>query len=743
MYNEFNNTITVNFTGSYSGDLTVPFTLDASSNDVSADSRIQHQISLGSNSYTAAYKTYNRETPVLDGTTTDSHTVYSGDVVTFDAGSSQNTVITIWKPDGDNSWTQVDRFSTAPGTAVNYNTSKLDGKYRVTYNDKEPAGDPGTALQNSETSLTVNPLNLEASAQENNLTTEEAIAVDVSSADFGGSFTAELYEEGADFDDDNPVDTISSTFDGTGDATVTFGNISSYDDQNAGDYVVRVVHGETSVTAKTDTINVTEAGDAQVSFNNTNTVYQERGDIAKFTVNLKNTDDAYVEVGGDSSNFLANFSVSDGSDDDKSVTVYVNTNETNGAATVGKFISVSDSDSFSVANNDGSSGANEHGEQGVYTGKSLTPVGHANGAALSSPMATGSYNLILGTSDAQRDAKKILSVSQPSVDSLNTWVYAGSSLPDSDELNELVNGVSQSDTIAAGDTVVVEAQVSGIHGYINNSIQKTAYGYGDDSAQNSFVYLNVTETNTGPNTVANTIYAGAADSTWYDAKNNTVYYAFKTGSDATLSSDTAYKADLKVKKSNNVFKNTQNASATFSVEDQTMEITGLNSSDVLEVEAGENATVSGETNLAPGTSVSVEVETEGQLFTTSTKVTKNGTFSATFDLSQFDAGTSLTRVYAAGGSTSDEVTDAVLVEAAQQTTTTTSGGETTTESTTTESTTTTTTTTEETTTETTTEETTTVETTTGDNTGSIPGFGMAVSLVALVAAALLALRRSN
>ncbi|WP_134669026.1 DUF7827 domain-containing protein, partial [Halorussus marinus] len=574
-YHAHNDTVTVNFSGSTNNnDVTVDLTLDASSDDVEEDSRIRHQISLGSNSYTAAYKTIEIPSTTV-GSSTGSVTAYAGETLTFQEG--KDTVITIYEPDGDSGWDSIDRFSTSPGDAVDFDTTELEGDYVVTYDDQEPDNNPGT-VAGDETSLTIDELNMNVEADDLNVTTEDNITAEISAAAFGEDFYAELYEEGADFEDDNPLRRVVDSFDGTGDANVDLGNVSSLEDGSAGDYVVRAVHNNTEIEDTSDTINVTAAGDADVDFEDSSTLYQERGDVAEFTVDLQNTDEAYVEIGGQSSNFLANFTVTDGDDDDSNVTVSVNTMTTKGAQNVGKFISVSDTDSFSVDNN---GMASSHGDQGIYTGDPLTPVGATNGNALTSPIsAGGSYNLVVATEDDERDAKKILSVDRPSVDGVNTWVYEGS-LPDSDETAELLDGVSSTDTIAQGDAVVVEAQVSGIHGYLNDSIE-APFGYGDRSGpdtinnENSNVFLNVTETNTGPNAVATAYDYDDVDTAYYDAENNTVYYAFQTGNNG-LSADANYNAEMKVFKGNDAYTSTQNASADFEVAEQNIEITGLNS----------------------------------------------------------------------------------------------------------------------------------------------------------------------
>ncbi|WP_167599394.1 DUF7827 domain-containing protein, partial [Halorussus marinus] len=580
------DTVTVTVDGNVNnGMVQIPLTLDASSDDVEEDSRIRHQISLGSNSYTVAYKTIELPTDTV-GSSDDSVTAYAGETLTFQEG--KDTVITIYESDGNNGWDSVDRFSTSPGDAVDFDTSDLEGDYVITYDDAEPqnAPDSGSGIDTStETRLTVNELNMNVEADDLNVTTEDNITAEVSSAAFGEDFYAELYEEGADFEDDNPLRRVVDSFDGTGDANVDLGNVSSLEDGSAGDYVVRAVHNNTEIEDTSDTINVTAAGDADVDFEDSSTLYQERGDVAEFTVDLQNTDEAYVEIGGQSSNFLANFTVTDGDDDDSNVTVSVNTMTTKDAQNVGKFISVSDTDSFSVDNN---GMASSHGDQGIYTGDPLTPVDATNGNALTSPIsAGGSYNLVVATEDDERDAKKILSIDRPSVDGVNTWVYEGS-LPDSDETAELLDGVSSTDTIAQGDAVVVEAQVSGIHGYLNDSIE-APFGYGEragpdtiatdnsgNELRNSNVFLNVTETNTGPNAVATAYDYDDVDTAYYDAENNTVYYAFQTGNNG-LSADANYNAEMKVFKGNDAYTSTQNASADFEVAEQNIEITGLNS----------------------------------------------------------------------------------------------------------------------------------------------------------------------
>ncbi|NHN58162.1 BGTF surface domain-containing protein [Halorussus rarus] len=716
--------------------------LDATGDNVESDSRIRYGISSGddslSGSETAAFKVID---PAADDRTfsgDDSATIYAGETITFDTSGHSGDVVTIYEDTGSDTtnWEEVDRFSTAPGTLVNYDTSDLEGEYTVTYDDQEPDTD------SEETQLEVNALNLEASAQDVNLTTEDDVVVDASSADFGGNFYAEIYEEGTDFEDNAPLAQVPESFDGTGEATVNLGNVSEIEDQGAGEYVVRVVHNATSVETTTDTLNVTAAGDASVSVPQ-DTIYEERGDVANVSIELENRDDAYVQLGGDSSNFKANFTVVD-EDGNGYVNLSINTYDSMGATAItgdNGFVSVTSDDDF-IATSGANAMSDDHG---VYVGDPLSLVENSDDA-LNNPMAAGNYDLVVSQSNDDRDSKTILSVSDPSVDEVNTWVHEGvgaTNLPDDDELDELLNGVAETDTIANGDYVVVETQVSGIYGYVSSADDfADADTKLSTDAGDSAVYLNLTQQNAGPNTNGNVLYGGDAEKMYFDAGNNTVYAVFPDES-GDFSDGQEYKADFHVPEENAAYKNDQNASAEFEVAERSIEFSNLNSSDILEVEASENASVEGTTNLAPGTTVDVELESSGQLFTKTVEVGDNGTISAMFDLSGQDVGTELSALLSADSDT-EATADAVVVEQVDDgtdETTTSDGGE---DTSTTTTTTTEETTTEETTTEeTTTEETTTEETTTTSSDGGIPGFGVAVSLVALVAAALLALRRSN
>ncbi|WP_241768059.1 BGTF surface domain-containing protein [Haloferax sp. ATB1] len=148
--------------------------------------------------------------------------------------------------------------------------------------------------------------------------------------------------------------------------------------------------------------------------------------------------------------------------------------------------------------------------------------------------------------------------------------------------------------------------------------------------------------------------------------------------------------------------------------------------------------ISGSSNVAPGTELTLRVESDGDtqprfLKTATVYVQADGSLSGSFDFSEQSVGDTFT-VTARGGVAPNEEVDGNVVESMDTDTTTATDTTTTADTTTT----TTTTTTEATTT---TAATTTAETTTTSS--QTPGFGVVVALVALVAAALLAVRRDN
>ncbi|WP_256545670.1 BGTF surface domain-containing protein [Halobellus inordinatus] len=186
---------------------------------------------------------------------------------------------------------------------------------------------------------------------------------------------------------------------------------------------------------------------------------------------------------------------------------------------------------------------------------------------------------------------------------------------------------------------------------------------------------------------------------------------------------------------------TQSEETTFSMAERDVSFDNVNNAGVLQVPASSDATISGTTNVAPGSDAEVRVSsTEADVSfrtTASATIDDDGTFSTTFDFSEQSAGDLAETSFRVSGTTVDTV-DTELVESVQ-TETPEPGTETPEPGTETPE---PGTETPEPGTETPEPGTETPEPGTETPT-STPGFGVVVALTALIAAALLAIRREN
>jgi PGF-CTERM protein len=188
---------------------------------------------------------------------------------------------------------------------------------------------------------------------------------------------------------------------------------------------------------------------------------------------------------------------------------------------------------------------------------------------------------------------------------------------------------------------------------------------------------------------------------------------------------------------------TESADTEFTIADADASFDNLNSDDQVQIANTAEATVSGETNLAPGSDASIRVRSASGVSpsfvkTVNTEIADDGSFNATFDFSEQsvdDEGEVTLRV----GGSAYGTTDAVIVEQVSDDTATPEPDTATPEPDTA-------TPEPDTATPEPDDDTATPEpdtdTPTESNTGT-PGFGVVVALTALIAAALLAVRRDN
>ncbi|WP_435153186.1 BGTF surface domain-containing protein [Haladaptatus sp. DFWS20] len=479
-----------------------------------------------------------------------------------------------------------------------------------------------------------------------------------------------------------------------------------FTDVDAGTYNVTLSVSD-SDASETFEVTVTDAGDISADFEESS-YSVPRGDIVPITVDLDNTDSATVQVGSNESNFNISADVTDGSGDadDGKVTFYLNTYKT------------TDNDADNVI------------YAGAESGDSVDATWVTD--SLDEPVAvTSGDNIYQLRVDADADGTPenaaALNVNGRNTGSAQTWI-APANL-DADNPTDLMDAVTQRSSVAHGDYVVVQIKdTTGIYGAVSDA---------SDLSSVNGLSMTVTENDPEPNTKADSFdTTNSGVKMIDDGANESLYLLVETDAVNGIDKDDLmgeWTAEFTVDSDYAVTPDDdQSVSTTFSVEEPTIEV---NDGNDVSAAPSDNQSVSGTTNFAPGTSVRMQVSS-GVFFKNLNDLTvgEDGSFEGMMDFSEYENDTEFTVKAIANGQSSS--VEGVLNQNAQEDPETT---------TTTTMTTTTTTTSEATssTTSTSDEPTDTTTTTTTSNNDGQPGFGVAISVVALLAAALLALRREN
>ena len=551
-----------------------------------------------------------------------------------------------------------------------------------------------------------------------------------------------------------PSETFSIDADGSITADLTV--------DKEGNYTIEVEDVDTGITAETDTISVS-AVSGEVMFTN-NIFSQERGDVAEVTVDLANTDEAVVLVGSNSVNYYTAVTVADaasGDDADNQVTLQLNTfRTTEGGSDVF-------SDAAFSATGDDSVVSVESPDQAIDS-ISADDV-EANGQT-NSPLAASDYNLAAYVGGEEQTVGTLI-VNERSATGMNLWTAPASSFDSvaapAGVYSAIDDGaITQSDEIAAGDTLVHQIQIEGVYGALAaedtetpeqaliNLLTETGTDI-DDDGDSTALSLSMVQAGSSPNQDPKRLALSESKDALnvvLDDANNTVFVNVNTADaqffrgqegDTYSSGDTLVSAStgetfdvtltLEPESGLTADDTTEESlSATFEVVERSGEI---NNGDPVMVEPGTDQVISGETSIAPGTEVTMRARATGDnpfLVSTTTTVAQNGTFEGAFDFSEVSNNTSFTVTASASpqfadGELSAEGTVANTTDEPEDTPTPTPTDMPTDEPT-----------------DMPTDTPTDMATDTpSDTEGSTPGFGGAVAIVALAGAALIALRREN
>ena len=380
-----------------------------------------------------------------------------------------------------------------------------------------------------------------------------------------------------------------------------------------------------------------------------------------------------------------------------------------------------------------------------------------------------------------------LDLTQPGVDNVQTWTAPADNADEDDEISEVLDSVTQSGEVAEGDRLVIQAEATGIYGHlvqINGDFDAlddgiTANQLGDlvdtdssgsDARNGEGVSLTVeaddstgnqqaTELNlNGPNVDNQDIFV------LLDNENGQMFIVVDTSSseaftsdidaDADFEADLTYETDdserFEFSSSGSVLGSAggapaatgdeafpyfqadsdQSQSADVTIAEESVSFDGQNADSQVQLANTDSATVSGTTNIAPGSDATIRVRSDSDVSpsfvkTVNTDIADDGSFNGTFDFTEQSTGDTADVSLRVSGSVVDESADGIVVESVSTETATPEPD--------------TDTATAEPDTDTAMPDT---DTPTSTPT-STPGFGIVVALTALLAAALLAVRRNN
>ncbi|MDS0295155.1 BGTF surface domain-containing protein [Halogeometricum luteum] len=644
--------------------------------------------------------------------------------------------------DGISSSSFVEQLSANENGYVEIDTDDLEGDYII-------VGDGGVNGENT-LEFEVAVQSLTANWSEDSVTQGDSEDLELESG--RSDYIVEVSADGLDADELETLFGDSDAFVGTNDEDdsvyLDAGEQDEIpadftDDIDAGDYEFDV---EVTDTTASDTASI-EVSESDADVNFADSVYTEQvGDVVTMSVEMEDRDEAYVYVGGDDVNYLEVVQVTD-DDEDGMVNFTFNTYTANESGT-NPFELVEDSDD----------------ELELVTGDVET---EDNGlpaevdGVLDSRLETGDYDLRTSTSleynvedDEVVDEQDVatLDLGERSTNGLTTWTAASGNAGEFDDTQELLENVNQSNVVAIGDRLVVQVNASGTSGVIDED-NVNALLNGDEGME-----FNIEEADAGANADDSQLGLDGTNTAIYQNEtgdNDQFFVVVDTRNVDEFDDDTEYEAvftvgdeDADVSPIDYIDdEEEESVSATFTAEEPDADLS-LNDDDQFEVPQSQNAQVQFDTNLAGGSEVVVRLRSSASdsafLLSNTVDTNGNGTVMTTFDTSDVEVGTEFDMIVRSGG---DELAseDGIIVEGSNMTGTGTMDGTMSetpgTDDGMTDTETEMPTGTDETPTEGGESPTDGGETTTGSTDGSTPGFGVVVAVTALLAAALLAVRR--
>lgn len=303
----------------------------------------------------------------------------------------------------------------------------------------------------------------------------------------------------------------------------------------------------------------------------------------------------------------------------------------------------------------------------VLAGTALAAPGAAGVAASAAPGGSGDGVLAVGAEDpaadvAARSVRGVRVMTAPH-DPL-AFATRASFLARFPTREAVMAHLATTDRVAVGDYLVVEVAAAGIYDQVDDRHDLL----GVDAAGNATgLFLAIRETNPPDTRAAHRVDFVHRDHLLFVAPEHEAVYLVVDTETAGLQPDTVYEAVFEINATNELVGSEREvAKATFVVDDREATVDTPDGSGHLDLPADANATVAGETTLAPGTRLAVVLDGAANdapvAMTRTANVTANRTFAATFDLSGVPAGANLTATVEQGGDSLAGETNATVVE---------------------------------------------------------------------------------
>jgi len=521
----------------------------------------------------------------------------------------------------DDSGNPVGQINVGPNGQAIIDTSNLEGTYDLNNSNVRVTSFKVVAQ-------TVSASFADSSATTDGSSSSQQTALDVNSN--RGSWTATITANGLDGKDLQGIFGVG-TPDGDKLTGVPMTNSKSLTADFAGvatgDYTFTVESSDT--TAKdTASITVTKVGSKSASFPSA-IVQGTQGDTVSIPVNLQNTDTATVWLGSKGVNYLTSVQVKDGNGDGK-VTLQMNSYLAGRSKTLNK-------DAFSVKNSDDSI-------------ESVSLV--TNPIASGNLLDTGDYEMNVSISGTEKDVGTFF-LNDRSTDGVSVMTApSGTSLGSlSDIQSAMSDGTLTADTsVTTDDLTVYKVTASGIYGMLDNQSGANTTASFNNLVSNGSLGLAVKQTNPGANAKANSLTLGSSLSSVTvvpDSSNNTLYVVLDA-SGATWSSGKApadgdnLNTTFTVYKGSMLASKNQSVTASYSTVKPTAEFSQL-TNDKLVIPGGGNVSVAGTSNYAAGTELTVRFRSSSStnpfLKQQTVTVGADGTWTGQFDMSGLADGT--------------------------------------------------------------------------------------------------------